>query len=741
MKFTLTLLLSITYTSSFSQEIIKGTVYSLEKKNAPLIGASVVWQGTNNGTFTDSKGRFKINRDTASDTLVISYVGYETKKVHVGYNDWEVMTYLAPNGFLDKVVVLERADAATVDPNSAQLKISINRSELKKAACCNLSESFETNPSVDVSFSDAITGSKKIKMLGLDGIYSLITLENIPTVRGLSSAFGINAIPGSWIESIQLAKGIGSVVNGYESITGQINVELKKPTAIPSYYVNVYANHLGRFEITADHNLYFNEKWSTNLLVHGSAFMNNIDPNQDGFMDMPLRNQITAANRWQYYDGKKEAFLSISYLSDNTTGGDMRFTRGQEISLTNPYGVMIDQDRFDVSGKLGFIPPEEHENRSLGLIGSYSYYRQNAVYGLKDYYGVQQTGYFNAIFQDQLNNRYNLIKTGISLTADDYYEDFSDNLNAMDTLLTRTELVAGAFAEYTYDPNVRFSLIAGMRVDFHNMFGVIPTPRLHVRYKLSKDLSIRFAGGTGFRYPNVLIDNTRTMVSSRTLVIGKNLNPERAINAGASLVWDFLLRNEKGNITVDAFRTQFMNQVIMDMDANAFELRFYNLDGESFANVAQASIDYNINKRLAIRYAYKWQDVRATIDNQLQQQPFVAKNKMLFNVAYENKSGKWKFDATALRTDQARLPHSHTRPIEYQWPHETQAFYTLNSQVTRKTKWLEIYAGGENLNNFTQQDPIVAVESPFSQYFDAANVWAPIFGRMFYAGLRYSFVN
>lgn len=694
-----------------------------------------MWKGTTDGTTSNAKGQFNINRSSSSDTLVISFVGYKTTKIYVSYNDWEVMAHLENSAILDDVVVGARYQSLGRTDGVA-LGQKITHAELKKAACCNLSESFETNPSVDINFADAISGAKRIQMLGLDGVYSLITTENIPSIRGLSSNFGLNSIPGSWIRSIQLAKGVGSVINGYESTTGQINVELKRPSESPSYHLNTYINHLLRVEATADHNIRLNDNWSTGLMVHGSNYGEPIDANSDGFRDLPNSQQINMSNRWDFYNGKIESKMGVRYMAESRTGGAMAFNRSQNIADNLPYGVMIDITRADVHAKMGILPNDEHENRSVGFIADYTFYAQQSLYGLKYYDGAQHYGYFSSIFQDNLKWRGHSIKTGINLVVDDYTEIFDDQLNGMDTTMKRKELVAGAFGEYTYNPNIRFSTILGFRLDYHNLFGVIPTPRLHLRYKLRKNLSWRFAGGTGFRYPNVLVDNSRTMASSRRLVFREAFKPERALNLGTSLVWDFEVNKNEGALVIDLYRTQFQNQVIMDMDIDPYELHFYNLEGESYANVVQVDLNYDLTKRLSARLSYKYQDVQATMGGYLQSVPFVARNKFFSNLAYENKSGKWKFDVTALRTDIARLPHSHERPVEFQWPHESQPFWRINGQITRDLGGFEIYLGGENLTNYTQNNPIVSVENPFNQNFDAANVWAPIYGRIIYAGLR-----
>ncbi|MFY0675554.1 MAG: TonB-dependent receptor [Bacteroidia bacterium] len=733
MKYTV---LFFTLIISFSQALsqnIEGRVID-EKNGEALIAANVFWQGSKVGAVTDLNGKFKLPNQNQFDTLVASFVGYKTKYIKRRDLSEPIIIKLS-SSVLNEVTIEKKVNSKETLTLEVGLVEKIGQRELKKAACCNLSESFETNPSVDVNFADAISGAKRVQMLGLDGIYSLITLENIPEIRGLSASYGLTAIPGPWIESIQLAKGVGSVINGFEAITGQINIELLKPFYAPKFHINSYVNNVGRFETSLNGKIKVSDNLSTLVMIHGNSMQNPVDANEDGFLDIPLLNQFTGTNRWMFYNDKIESQFGVQVFSENRVSGQTDFEPGMELNTTNPWGLSVDQNRINAYAKVGILPSDAHPARSLGIINKFSHYSQKGNYGLKLYDGTNNYWYTNIIFQDEFLSRLSTIKLGGGFFIDDYKQDFSDLLNNQIATLDRNERSAGAFAEYTYDPNIRFTLIAGGRLDYHNLFGWFATPRLHLRYKLKKNLTWRIAAGSGRRTPNALVDNSRVMVSSRQIVLPNDLEQEIAWNFGTSFVWDVKLKNRDASITVDVFHTEFENMFMMDMDNNLQELIFYNMIGRCYSSVAQIEGNYELVKGLDLRLSYKMQDVKTTfVDGGLRDVPFVPTNIFLSNLGYTTPNKAWSVDITAIRSTPGRLAGS----IDVTNFEEPAPFWRVNSQITYKHKTFEAYLGGENLTGFTQDNPIISADNPFDETFDAANVWAPIFGRIVYLGVRYT---
>lgn len=261
MKNTILILIMLISVQGLHAQHVMGTVAEVENgEDIPVIGATVVFLGTTVGTRTDETGMFHLDKpDKSADQLVISYVGYKNDTIPAVGTDIKVV--------LQKSIELQGVEITAKDNGSyiSQLKPLktevLTTNELRKNACCNLSESFESNPTVDVAFSDAVTGAKQIQLLGLSGVYVQTLTDVLPSLRGLATTYGLTYIPGSWIESIQMNKGTGSVANGYESITGQINVELKKPEISDKLFVNLYTNSEQRGEANVLWSHRLNSKW------------------------------------------------------------------------------------------------------------------------------------------------------------------------------------------------------------------------------------------------------------------------------------------------------------------------------------------------------------------------------------------------------------------------------------------------------------------------------------------------
>ncbi|GAB3881822.1 TonB-dependent receptor [Spirosoma agri] len=712
---------------------VRGTVSeSVNNKRVPLAGATLRWANTTKGTVTDSLGRFELAVETAINQLIISYVGYQSDTVTVTDPASALVVTLRAERTLQEVTVSGApGQIDRINPIQTEL---ITQRTLAKAACCNLSESFETNASVSVSYSDAVTGAKQIQFLGLGGQYVQTNVENIPTVRGLATTFGLNYIPGTWITSIDVGKGAGSVVNGYESMSGQMNVELQKPDDKQTLFLNGYVNSFGRLEGNANWSKALTKKWSVGVLGHASTLRREIDQNNDGFRDLPLYTQVNAINRYKYSSERVMAQFGVKALYEDRDGGQLsRFG-------TSRYSFLNTTKRLEFFSKTAKLYPDK-PYKGLGLILNGVHHEQTARFGFAPYDGRQQTLYANLIYQTIIDNTNHSIKTGLSYLLDDYRENYRTIATA------RTESVPGVFAEYTYIYPEKLTLVAGGRVDFHNLYGTQFTPRLHLKYNLSDNLSVRASTGRGFRVPNPLAENFGYLVSSRAIFLTEQVRPEVSWNYGLSLTDDFQLLRKKASLTVDYYRTNFQNQLIVDIE-HPRELYFYNLQGPSFANSFQAELTVQPAKRFEVKAAYRLFDVKQSMggpfgEERLLPKMMVSRDRVLLNAGYALPFDKWKFDATLQWNGPRRIPYLqegyvHTTydnmPVEF-----SPGFYNLNAQVSRafRSGW-EIYLGGENLTGFRQQNPIVAPNDPFGTSFDAgARVWGPVTGQLVYAGFRF----
>lgn len=728
---------------------IVGVVMEMDEKGnfKPLVGANILVKDTTGGTTTNQNGFFTLTPHASASVIIISYAGYQSKEIAVSKGQ-HLNIVLNRNTGLQEVKVVARRRATYISPNSPVRTQIMTEKELFKAACCNLSESFETNAAVDVSYNDAVTGSKQIQLLGLSGNYTQLSVENLPGPRGLATPLGLNYIPGTWVESIQLTKGPGPVVNGFESIAGQINVELKKPETAEQLYANAYVNNMGKTDLNLNLSKHVSKNWSTALLLH-DAFLNNskVDFNKDGFRDLPTGNLFSVMNRWKYDNSKGlMGQVGVRILSDDKTGGQTVFDPGKHKFTTTYYGLGINTKRYELFGKIGYVFPEKRY-KSVGLQLSTFRHEQDAYFGLSAYDATQNNFYGNFIYQSILGNSNHKFRTGLSVVSDNYDELFRN------TRYKRKEIVPGAFFEYTYSHLEKFDMILGVRADHNSLFarpddrvgrGFFVTPRLHLRYEPIKGTVIRISGGRGQRTANIFAENSSVFVSSRAVNIlnasaGKayGLNPEVAWNEGITLDQQFRLFGKSSSVAIDFFRTDFKNQVVVDLDNTARAVNFYNLQGRSYSNSFQAEVNYEVLRKLDVRLAYRLFDVKTTYHGDLLERPLISKHRGFANLAYE--TGTWKFDYTVTFNGTKRIPYTGDNPVHHQLKERSPSYVLMNAQVSKTfgNKFpIDLYLGSENLTNFFQDMPILSADQPFGQHFDASLVWGPVSGRMFYTGIR-----
>lgn len=727
-----------------TQHAITGIVLEENNKGkfTPLANASIKYISHNSSTIvTDSTGIFKMNVALPA-TVQVSYVGFVSDTLYINdADDLKIILKTSSNNKLTEVIISSKTPPTYVSRFSTLNTLNLSAKELTKAACCNLSESFETSPSVDVSYADAVTGMKQIQLLGLSGNYSQMLVENMPALRGLPGSFGLTFIPGPWVESIQVTKGTGSVVNGYESIAGQINVEEKKPDGAEKLLVNLYGNDMGRLEANINLAQKINNKWSTALLLHGNNVSMKTDKNNDGFLDLPIGNQINAINRWKYIDNKGFIFqAAIKALKDKRQAGQMDFNPATDKFTMNAYGVGLTAEQYEAQTKIGYVFPQQ-KYKSIGVMMSGVHYKSDAYYGLTPYKGDQKSFYANLIYQSIIGNSNHKFRTGFSWVYDKYDENYKS------TSYKRTENVPGLFFEYTFNGIKDLEVIAGIRSDFHNEYKTQITPRLHAKYTAGKNTSFRLSVGSGFRTANIFAENTGLMASSRQFVItgsslyGYGLQPEKATNYGLGILQNFKRKNRAGSISLDAYHTQFNNQVVIDLDTHPQRVYFSNLIGASFSTSIQLEVNYPLFPGFDVRAAYRWLNVKTTYNGQLMEKPLTAKNRAFINLAYEANGG-WKFDYTMQWLSSKRLPNTSSNPVDKQMGSYSPGYVMANAQVSKQFgKNFEVYLGSENLGNFSQKTVIIDAANPFSNYFDASMVWGPVSGRMIYSGVRYKLKN
>ncbi|MGM0479500.1 MAG: TonB-dependent receptor [Bacteroidota bacterium] len=741
MKFYLLLVVSFFWSGLIAQQIIEGKVktYLDQHTSEPLVGAEVFLRQAQIGDVTDEEGYFEINGSFAGDdTLIFRASGH--------YSDTVFLETLDGNPVIDLILFpLQVAEEVVIEAkrdNSAILKLSprnvesLNSGELRKAACCNLSESFETNATVDVSLSDGVSGSKRIQMMGLNGRYTQMQFENIPFMHNLDQAFGLSGVPGTWMESIQITKGTGTVANGYESMAGLINIEYLKPDRMERFYANVYGNMQGKVDANFHGGISISERWSTAWFLHWDQQMIENDRNNDGFRDMPVGDHFVAMNRWKYKGPLFRGQFGIKLSHADKAGGELGFERYSQNPQT--YGVGIRNTTAEAFGKTGFLFKDD-EFSSIGIVYYAKYSDLNTLFGRRKLDAEERRGYTNFMYETILGNTNHKLKTGASFVFDQLDQEMVDELPTDTTVrnLNRTELVPGIFGEYTYQGNLA-TLVFGWRSDHHNLYGLQHSPRANMKYSITENMDVRATGGRGFRVSNYAVDNLSLMATNTPWKVAGDVRPEISWNFGGSYYLEGRWWGRKVSWNVDYYHTLFENQLVADRDESVAYIVMKNLDGQSFSNALQTDLKMEPAERFEVKMAYKFLDVRTTMGGALEEKLMVPRHRGFVNLAYTSRNTRWEYDATFSVFGTRRLAMVELPDGSVSTDNRSRPVPLLSAQLTHKFKKFEVYAGGENLLDFRLNDPIIDAKNPFDRNFDATRVYAPIYGINIYGGIRMS---
>lgn len=721
------------------QAKVRGVVK--DSAGEPLPGANVAWVNTKIFTVTAEDGSFSVDKPKDSETLVISYIGFENDTIHVDSENVKLEIVLREGLSLGEVNVVRRRFGTTKLRSSAMNVDIISSAELSRAACCNLGESFVTNPSVDVSYSDAATGAKQIKLLGLSGTYVQMMTENIPNYRGAAAPYGLGYVPGPWMQSIQVSKGSSSVKNGYESITGQINVEFKKPQLPEADWVsaNLFASSTGRYEANADATLKLSKRWSTSLLAHYENETMAHDANHDGFADIPRVEQYNLWNRWAYMGDHYVFQAGIKALSEWRNSGQVNHggNPGQEL-----YKIGIDTRRYEAFTKNAYIFNKE-KNTNLALILQGTFHNQDAVYGHK-LYDVDQTNvYASLLFETEFSKQHSL-STGLSFNYDGYDQRYrlTNDVELPRLKSFEKESVPGAYVQYTYNLEDKLILMGGIRGDYSSMHGFFVTPRAHVKYNPNEFVNFRLSAGKGYRTNHVLAENNYLLASSRKVRIAGDLDQEEACNYGASISSYIPLLGKTLNLNAEYYYTDFLKQVVVDMDTDPHEIAFYNLNGRSYSHVFQVEANYPLFKGFTLTAAYRFTDAKTTYNGELKERPLTSRYKGLVTASYKTPLEIWQFDATLQLNGGGRMPSRYIlEDGTPSWSARYGSFEQLSVQITRYFRRWSIYVGGENLTNFKQKNPIIDAANPWGENFDSTMIWGPVHGAKAYIGIRFNWAR
>lgn len=734
MKIRIILSILTVFLTSFSYaQNIKGLVK--DAKGEPIVGAHVYWMDKSAEVLTDENGRFELPRKTKETMIHVEFVGYDMVMVTLKNNQTEVTIDMKEPKILNQVEVTGKKQDNAVSTLDGRQVEKISSNELKKAPCCNLSESFETNGTVDVAYADAVTGAKEIQMLGLRGIYTQLLVENRPDFYGLAMPYALEYIPGTWLRGIDISKGTGSVKNGFQAMTGQINTDIEKPGDANRVFVNLFGEQTGRMEANLHLNKVVSEKVATGLLLHSSTFQNKIDKDNDKFVDMPLKKQLNGMYRLFYQGKALESQVTIHALTEERKSGQLT----DNASLSNPFLINVKNNRASVAAKVGYVGFSK-PYKGLGSQWSATYHDVDALYGKNKYVGTQRSFYGNLIYATIIGTTDHKLTLGSNVQYDNYKEFLNDKD------LSNNQIVGGAYGEYTYNrPTLKgyndVTFIAGLRADYHNQVGYFMTPRLNVKYNFNENEVIRLAAGRGVRVANPIAENVAFLATNRQITVADNLKAEDAWNFGINYVKSFKVNNLEWRVSADAYHTRFVNQIVTDLESDFQKAQFYNLDGKSFSNTFLVMLNAEILRGVDIKLSYKLNDVKTTYAGELERVPLVARHRGLATIDYKTPNKKWMFNFTTQLIGQQRLANRSYVPHGYFHDHAfrpySPTYALMNTSVNRFFNTFEIYGGVENIANYTQHNAIIAASEPLSIYFDATQVYAPMMGRRIYAGLRW----
>jgi len=728
---------SLSIHALFAQTPEKLTGIVTNDREELLIGATVLWEDTKQGAITDTIGRFTLPLRNTKGTLVVTYLGHDPAKIDVEVGENNLWIEVSGVTALKEVTVSAHSFGNAFSTLEVRNIESIGKKELGKAPCCNLSESFQTNGAIDVSYPNALTGVREIQMLGLRGIYSQFMIENRPTMGGIATPFAFEFIPGTWLEGIQLAKGASSVKNGFAGITGQVNAELMKPHTDKPLFVNGFGSTEGRGELNVHINHKGKGKVSQGLLAHGSFVDNQWDMNGDNFRDSPNRQQLNGLYRMFYESPQWCAQFNVQALTDSRQGGQINPLEG----VPGLFSIDQNNDRIEVWGKVGREGLFGKPYNQMGNMISASWHRSTALYGRNTYEAEQRSFYWQSLYQSIIGTTNHKWVVAPSFQYDDINEQVNDGT------LDRTEAMPGAMLEYTYSrPNLKMDMpdlvvVAGARVDWNSRFGWFFTPRMSAKYNFTQNSVVRVSGGRGFRSPNLIAENISLLASNRALNFADNLSYEDAWNFGVNFTQNFKIAGRESSFSIDVYRTDFVQQIVVDVDQSPTEVFFYNSPGKSYSNSMLAVWQYNVFPGFDMKLAYKFNDVQSTYsDNVVRQTPLVAQHRGLVSLDYTTPGKLWTFNTYVQIVGTQRLPDNSEVPHEYihDFPQNSPVYGIWNAQITRHWPKFEIYVGGENLTGFQQHNAIIAANDPWSPYFNGSQIWGPMMRQIGYVGVRFS---
>lgn len=695
---------------------------------------------TSKGVTTDINGAFEINMDGITDQrLIFSYVGYHSDTLLIN-TPYSVMVTLTSSELMEVIEVTGNKQGTFVSSYNPIKTEVITQEELTKSACCDLAGCFNTQTSVQPNTTNIVTNAKELRILGLSGVYNQVLIDGMPLIQGLTYTYGISTVPGTLVKNIFISKGANSVLQGFDGMSGQINVILKDPSDMEKLLVNVYGNNFLESQYNVNYSHRF-KKWSTLFSVHSHQPAKERDRDKDDFLDLPKVTRYSFYNKWKYGDAKEKGWythFALRYINEERIGGQTDFDRAKDEGTTNRYGQTVEFSQPEFYTKTSY---RLNDQNNIVFFGSASQQSQTSYFGTSLYDADQVSWYANLQYELKWHDKHDF-KTGLSLRNLDLEENISftsDTLNrTYDGFYNKDEQIVGLFAENTFNwNNDKVILITGMRLDHHNQFGWFFTPRALLKYNLTENTTARISAGTGWRTLNLFSENVNLLASSRDIIIAGDLKPEKTLNYGANLTHKIYGENVESQLTFDFYRTEFSNQIFPDYDADPTKAFINNFTGTSVSNGFQAEAGFDFIEIIGIKFAYNYLDVYRIVEGEKFVLPFNATHRLTGTFSYKPRSKKWHFDMNAHWYGKQRLANTSNNPPEFQLPESSNPYMVINAQFTKSWKKIDWYMGVDNIFDLRQKQPILSWQNPFGTYFDTSSVWGPTKGRELYMGIRY----
>lgn len=731
--------------TALQAQTIKGKLFGESEEGKEILpGGTVQWIENPVPVVVNENGVFELQSGGITNKRIIATCkGYLTDTI-----DWDERSYVsillkkAP-AVLSGVTVTNRPGSPFSNTSVIKMEV-INQRELSKAACCDLAGCFGTQASVQPQTTNVVTNSQELRILGLSGVYNQVLVDGLPMIQGLTYTYGISTYPGTVVENIYVAKGTSSVLQGFESITGQINLDSRHPDKADQLHLNAYINSFGEkhFNANGTASLGKNKKWHSLLALHSVQRAAKTDRNHDGFLDLPLLTRYMAYNKWKYGNETDRGLhlqLGIRFVNEKRIGGQNNYRGKNDEGSNEIYGQSVSYNQPELYSKAGFRFSDRHMT-SLAAAGSF--HEQDSWFGTLSYRGKQQLGYINV--QHEMLWKQHTLKAGFSYRYLNITENIGLSVPDPSKTYTGKHLtqlrVPGVFAENTfYWAEDKLILIAGARMDRHQQEGWYFTPRVMLRYAADSRHIFRASAGTGWRQVNLFSEQPVMLTSSRNIILPETIKPEEAFNWGVSHTWRFNMgTNSSGSISTDFYQTRFRRQVFADYDVDPAGIIIRNLENVSRSNALQIDAALTFSRQLDVRAAYNYLFAYRKEGKEKIVLPFNPRNRVMSAVSFRTLNNRWQADINAHWFDKMRLPDTRNNPEPYRHPAESSAYMTVNIQGTFRIKSLEFYAGCENIGNYIQQNPIISADDPFGPYFDLSSVWGPTRGREFYMGVRYS---